>query len=79
MAARFEIAALLIGALQPAMDQPQPFGGDAVGHRVEAGGTIGFEAMRQGVHAGGGGDVPGQADAQLGSAMTIRGIIFGWR
>jgi hypothetical protein len=66
MAARLEIVGVGEGALQPASDQPHPFGGDAVGKGVEAGCAIGLEAVGQGVHAGGGGDVGREADGELG-------------
>ena len=46
-------------------DQLHALGGDAVGHRVEAGRAIGLEAVRQSVHAGGGGDVRRQAEGEL--------------
>jgi hypothetical protein len=45
--------------------QPHALDGDAVGQRVIARRAIGFEAMRQRVHAGAGGDEGRHADRQF--------------
>ena len=63
---RGEVAAVGDRRRQPVLDQAHALDGDALGHRVEAGGAVGLQAMGERVHAGGGGDVRRQADGQLG-------------
>ena len=62
--ARVEAAAVFDGACQVFLDQPDPFGGDAVGERVIEQAAISFQTMRQGVHASAGGDERRHADGE---------------
>ena len=57
---------------QVLLDQARAFDGDAFGHRMVAGRAIGFEAMRQRVHARRRRQIGRQADRQLGIADRDR-------
>ena len=63
--ARLEVLAVGHRLRQVLEHQPHAFDRDAVGHRVIARRAIGFEAMRERIHAGAGGDDGRHADGQL--------------
>ena len=62
LARAVEVLAVGEGLRQVLEDQPHAFDRDAVGHRMIARRAIGFEAMRERVHAGAGGDEGRHAD-----------------
>ncbi len=62
------------------MDEPHALERDAVRERMKARRAERFEAMDEGVDAGGGGDRGRQPDGQFRRPeMTMRGIICGWK
>ena len=64
--ARLDVGAGLHRARQIVLDEPHALDRDAVGERMEARGAIGFETMRQRIHADASGEARRQADRQLG-------------
>ena len=55
--ARLHVVALLAGARQVGGDELDRLDGERVGHRVLLNGGVGLHSVRQGVHAGGGGEL----------------------
>ena len=65
MRARFEVRAVAHGDRQPLLDQPHAFDRDAVGHRVKERRAIGFEIVRERIHADRRGHLRRQADREF--------------
>ena len=63
--AGLDVGAVVIGARQELLDQPHAFERDALAHGVVEGRGIGFEAMRERVHASAGRDHFRHADGQF--------------
>ena len=68
VSARLNVGSVGHHTRQVFLHEADAFDSDAVGHRVVTGRAIGFEAMREGVHAGARGQMGRQADSQLGIA-----------
>ena len=63
---RGEIPTILDRPLKPAVNQADAFGGDAVGQGMKARRAQRLKGMREGVHAGPGGELARQAERKLG-------------
>jgi hypothetical protein len=76
ISARASMLVPSVGAGQVFLDEAHALKRDALAHRVEVRRAIGFQAMREGVHAGAGGDLRRHADGQFRIGDDHRGQHF---